>query len=149
MVVTVSGGMAEKLWLVCGVLFAGYCIFEYVFQLKTIYDQSVQGVVAAALIGFGGFLASYEKAVFVFDRGRREVSWKRALIWKRSSGRFSFDEIAAVGLENAVASTQTNPSRRLVIRTRTDVIPLSRAYAPGMTQELNFLQQKIEQFLKK
>ena len=109
--------------------------------------ESVLGVVLAAVLFLGGFLAVFERATFVFDRAARTLTWRRRRAFSTRSGRVPFQQIREVVLQTSVASGTVNPKRRVALLLPAEELPLSVAYAPDVSGSARALVETIRKVI--
>lgn len=127
-VVTDGKGLAKFLLGAC-LLLSG--LAAYHFFAGPGHGEQFIGSIAAAALFLVVFLATYEHSRFVFRPKARLIDWQRRSLFSRQSGQERFDAVESVMAEAALDHEPTTGgglSRRLVVRTRSTVIPFTRAY---------------------
>jgi hypothetical protein len=105
--------------------------------------------ILAAAAGAGlcllGFLATFERTSFAFDRRERVVRWSRRRALRRREGAIPFDRIEAVAVQSPVGDDEI-PTRRVTLMTRDGELPLTLAYAPDRGEH-GALADRIRRFV--
>ena len=150
LVVIASGGIFERLWLGCAVIFSVVALYKWFYHRDAFSQEGFQGSVGAAAVGLLGFVAMYERNLFTFDRGRRRVLiWSRKRLWSSKSGEVAFDDILLVSAKSPIGDDRTAPMRRIAVHTRTGEIPITVTYTAELYQEQLKLAGRISEFIGK
>ncbi len=90
------------------------------------------GSAGAAVVFLLCFLAIFEYSSFVFDRARREVIWRRHSLFSRMKGSIPFAAVESVIADTLIGSDD-DITRRIALRTKSGLVPMTRAYTgdPG------------------
>jgi hypothetical protein len=98
---------------------------------------------------FGAVLATFEKATFEFNTTTQIVLWKRKRIWSQRSGGILFSSIRDIGVQGMVGDCNRPLSRRVVIFTDSEQIPIRIAYMPDNNSECLKIAEQLKQFIGK
>ena len=91
-------------------------------------------------------LLSLQKSTFVFDAGRRMVTWRVLRYFKTSTGSVGFDALRGIRIDSMPAPRRRE-MYRLTLLTTQDPIPLSAAYGGGSKYYAG-VRERIDGFLK-
>lgn len=96
-------------------------------------------------LGAVGCFAGWERSAFVFDRGTRELVWHRWTPFHGAQGRVPFGEITSVSVERSFdAHGQRSTAGRLVVHTKTGVVPITTSYEAGRARHARIGGQIVE-----
>ncbi len=135
-----------KLCLFGGIACAVIAAMKLLLHPRTFDNESLLGLLAGTLIGLIAFLAVLERNVFVFDRTRRLVQWRRRRALSEKSGEILFAEIGAVVAQRPIGDDGT-PNRRVALITQGKAIPLSLGYDPDSNDACLRLAEQIREFI--
>ena len=89
-----------------------------------------------AMVATAGFLVSFfasaafaKRSVFVFDRKRRSISFRRRGLLENTSKEIPFDAVREVTVQ--VRPSDMRRSHRVALLMERDEIPIARAYSSG------------------
>jgi hypothetical protein len=109
------------------------------------HEGRVLGSAAGAGLCLLGFLATFERTSFAFDRRERVVRWSRRRAFRRRQGTIPFDRIESVAVQSPVGDDEI-PSRRVALITLDGEVPLTLAYAADRGERVA-LADRIRRFL--
>lgn len=129
-------GLAKFLLTGC-FLFSGLAVYHLIAGAAN--TEQLTGSIYASAFFLVVFLVTYEYSSFVFKKAARVVCWRRWSMFSRQSGQVAFDAVECVAAEATVDHDPTTGgglSRRLVLRTTSEVIPFTRSYTGDPDGEL-------------
>jgi hypothetical protein len=104
--------------------------------------DALVGSCGAALTLLLAALLMFEQARFEFDGTLRRVRWHRRRSLSRSGGVIPFASILGVDVQELVTSRDAT-SRRVVLRTRDGVVPITLAYGGKAQQHYDAIAERI------
>ncbi len=128
-----------------GLFLTCLAVYSFIVHYGTIQDRIYYGQAGGAITLLVMAIALFEQSVFVFDREKRLLTWKRRSALKKLSGTLSFDMIKSITVQNFKGSDDLQ-SARVAIISYTEEIPLTKSYT-GDTDEVTKLAEILNKWV--
>ncbi len=134
-----------KVFFVAFVVLGVFALVQFLRSFRGIHGEHVLETAAGAGLCLLGFLATFERTSFAFDRRARVVRWSRRRALRRRDGAIPFDRIESVAVQSPIGDDEI-PTRRVTLVTVDGEVPLTLAYAPDRGERVA-LADRIRRFV--
>ena len=106
-------------------LSAGWAAYEYF--TRSGHTERIEGLIGVAVMFFIMGFVVWEKSSFLFDAGRKEVTWEKGRYLKMKKGKVHFNDITHVVIGTPIGDDGL-PSQRIELITKNTCIPITDSY---------------------
>ncbi len=147
LVISEAGSMFERLFMSCAIVFSAIAIYRWLQYPDAFHRENFQGALGGAATGLVGWVATFERSFFMFDRKARVVQWRRRRSFASKSGSTPFSAITQVTAKRMIGDNKYYPQRRVAIQTASQEIPLTSMFTIDNDNECVELADKIRKFI--